>query len=143
MVPRLNVRTMMCIVAFIGLALGLAAHAQRRAQAFRDLAAYHWRMAFLLRNEALGFAGLIASHHPGPDPEALAHSLGPKNVIAYNASKYHDGLATKYSAAADRPRLPVQADPPTPYGYHWKRPSDAGPRGWSDPYDSDIGSELK
>lgn len=138
MSPRLSVRAMMCLVLVVGLVPGLAVLVKRRAEGFRNLATYHWRMEFQLRHEALGVGAIIASHHPGLDLDDMARRSGPQSVIAYNASKYHGFLSDKYTEAAKRPWLPVQADPPTPDGYHWPPPSERDLIPWSDPYDQEV-----
>jgi len=143
MIPSWRVRSMMGVVLLIGFALGAATFLKRRVEGIRDLASYHHWMALRLRNEALGFDGVIALHHGGLNDEALARSLGEKSVIAYSASKYHNALAIKYRKAVNRPWLPVRADPPPPHGYDWTRPDNASPGWWSDPYDLDTEFESK
>jgi hypothetical protein len=143
MVTRCRVRSMMGMVLFIGLALGLADLLKRRVEGFRDLASYHQWMAFQLRNEALGVDGLIAVHPGGINDEALARGLGARNIIAYRASKFHNALGIKYRKAVNRPWLRVEADPPAPYGYDWARPDYATRGRCSDPYDLDAQFELK
>ena len=136
-VAKLSLRAVTCFVLLIGLALALVVHVRRRAQEFRDLAAYHWSMSAQLKIEALGIDGLFGLRHGDLDEETLAHKLGPKTVMLYKASKYHGALCIKYRGAAVRPWLPVQYDPPTPYGYHWTPPSEPPPEWWSDPYESE------
>jgi hypothetical protein len=136
MMLRFRLRNMMVIVMLIGLALEVVSQVQRRAETFRELTKYHWWAAFRLRSEALGIYDIIGAHHHGFDEEKLCRELGPWNLAAYHASKYHEALLVEYRGASSHPWLPVAPDPPTPPFCDWVRPVGTNPANWRDPYDS-------
>jgi hypothetical protein len=85
---RFTLRRMMGAVILVGVGLGLSVWMDRRAERFRALGADHIRKV-----------GVVSS----PDP-------WPYEVRAI----YHLTMAKKYRAAALRPWLPVEPDPPPP-----------------------------
>ncbi len=86
--PRATTRHLLLLVALVGLGLGLVAWVQRRADHFRAEAGRHPE------------AWLVEVARDG-------HSGSPR-------SEHHLVLARKYEAAASRPWLSVEPDPPEP-----------------------------
>jgi hypothetical protein len=86
--PRITTRRLMLAVALVGLGLGSIAELHRRSVAFDRLSKYH----------ILTAGNLHPPRRHGPIPRA----------------DWHARMGAKYRAAAERPWLPVEADPPEP-----------------------------
>ena len=94
--PRITTRSLLVLVAALAVVLGTLAALQRRRDRFRQLAAEYASAV-----KAVYFA-----------------DVGGKDgtVLTADAWYYHDELAAKYQAAAERPWLPLPPDPPLPVG---------------------------
>jgi hypothetical protein len=86
---QLTIRRMMIAVAVVGVAFSIPAALRRRSEAFAQIYQAHFRAA-----NALLFSP------PRPMRVSLFH--------------WHIQLGRKYQAAATRPWLPVESDPPKP-----------------------------
>jgi hypothetical protein len=115
--PRLQftVGRMVAVVGVFGGLLGLALEIQRRGEAFRKLAVYHRESAHLVFERA-GMPGFCNNGQSQSEIEQAYASHGMQVWLNYQAGKYHNRMADKYELAADRPWLPVGADPPPPPG---------------------------
>jgi hypothetical protein len=105
----------MIAVALLAGLLGTAAAIERRVESFKRLAAYHYQAYSTLIDRAGGSlscgTGLSES-----DIEEIFCGRGPEECRAYKAAIYHGELSGKYRTAAERPWLPVSADPTPPPG---------------------------
>ncbi|MGO9467679.1 MAG: hypothetical protein ACLQIB_24625 [Isosphaeraceae bacterium] len=84
---QLTIRRMMIAVAVVGVAFSIPVALRRRSEAFTRISQSHFRAANAL---------IFAACRPG-------------TVIFW-----HIQLGQKYQAAASRPWLPVESDPPKP-----------------------------
>jgi hypothetical protein len=111
---------MMAVVGVFGGLLGLALEIQRRGEAFHKLAAYHRVSAHLVFERAgmPRFCNIdeFLNGQSQSEIEQVYASRGMQVWLNYQAGKYHNRMADKYKLAADRPWLPVGADPPRPPG---------------------------
>ena len=82
--PRVTTRRLLMLVAALAVILGGLTTLQRRRERFRRIAAE--------------YSSASKAVYTGPDDLTM--------------QEYHADLALKYKAAADRPWLPIEADPP-------------------------------
>lgn len=96
---RFRLRTLMIVVAVVGLLLGGGLTLRRRSAQFRVLAQHHHALA--------GFATMTYA-----DGSSTEFRLTPEGYQA--KQDWHLVLRDKYKCAARYPWLPVPADPPEP-----------------------------
>jgi hypothetical protein len=108
---RLRIRTLMF---FVGIAAALcgAVEIGHRRPALRERAAYHLAASQQLEQGCRSFfCGF------GSSPERLAEisrQRAAEHKRFLTAADYHRGLERKYRLAAERPWMPIDADPPAP-----------------------------
>jgi hypothetical protein len=96
-VPRFRIRTLMIAVAAVAVFVAFGVTLHRRSTRFRQLADFHVRAASRI------------------EEELAVQSVGQVNAAAtLDVVHWHDSLYFKYTRAANRPWLPVAADPPEP-----------------------------
>lgn len=99
--PRLTIRRLMLLVAFLAVMLGIAAHerTEQRRHWYRSLAKIH-------ADQERVWKGLV-------QPQLLT-APGRFESFALRIATYHERLKQKYLDAAADPRKPVEEDPPYP-----------------------------
>jgi hypothetical protein len=103
---RFTVRRMMVAVAVAALVSAGWVESARIGAAMEE-----WHLECSLR--AIDHS-LSASIHSGRQPCCFASPSSEPSVIDPEKAAYHAAMARKWSAAADRPWLPVEPDPPEP-----------------------------
>jgi hypothetical protein len=94
--PRITIRRSLVLVAALAVILGILTMLQRRRERFRHRAA-----EYLSAVHAVYFGRMNGEDGTG---------------WTTAAADYHDDLSLKYKAAAQRPWLPLEADPQAPDG---------------------------
>jgi hypothetical protein len=92
--PRVTIRRLLLLVAVLAVALGIVVALQRRSERFRRRAAEY----------ASAIHTVYFADVNGKDGMMLTATV----------ADYHGDLSQKYTAAADRPWLPLESDPPPP-----------------------------
>lgn len=108
-IVRFRIRVLLVGVAVVALILGTFVALRRRASDFRQRANAHVVVSKWLAHQAW-----LEVKWP-PMPGGLENQERRRSWYI-EASQYHDDLARKYASAADRPWLPIMADPPVPSG---------------------------
>jgi hypothetical protein len=92
--PRVTIRQMLVLVAALGVVFGILVALHRRSERFRRRAAEY----------ASAIHTVYFADVSGRDGTSLTATT----------AGYHADLSAKYLAAADRPWLPLESDPPPP-----------------------------
>jgi hypothetical protein len=92
--PRVTIRRMLMLVAITSVIFSIQVALQRRSERFRRRAAEY----------AAAIHRVYFANVNGMDGGGMTAS----------AADYHDDLSLKYTAAANRPWLPLESDPPLP-----------------------------
>jgi hypothetical protein len=94
MFPRITIRRLLLLVAAMGVVCGILMALQRRSEHFRRRAAEY----------ASAIHTVYFTDVNGTDG----------TILTATTAGYHADLSMKYTAAADRPWLPLESDPPPP-----------------------------
>src|SRR4051794_18828386 len=98
---RWRTRTLMLMVAFVAITLGLYRETRRRVESYRYAATYHASASAQLSSDAgRAFCSFGRMNRLVNDPGG-SHALEDRLNLA--ASKYHARLYEKYQLAAERP----------------------------------------
>jgi hypothetical protein len=92
--PRVTIRRLLLLVAALGVVCGILVALQRRSERFRRRAAEY----------ASAVHTVYFADVNGTDG----------TILTATTADYHADLSMKYLAAADRPWLPLESDPPPP-----------------------------
>jgi hypothetical protein len=108
---RFTVRRLMIAVAFLALFLGGWVWMERKSARFSDLANWHHSQITCIFDGCMGADGEFvyeATSLPQRDGDP------PVSLRQQRIDTWHRQISMKYWAAARRPWLPVEPDPPEP-----------------------------
>jgi hypothetical protein len=107
--PRFRLRTMMILVAVVGVIAGIGIVGERRRARFSELADQHRLQVVNVLEGPTDYDGEFRG-----DPDVLNLEMRPVTGVVRLRDLWHMAMARKYRRATRYPWLPVEPDPPEP-----------------------------